>query len=70
MITEKVNLKSITGTLPKRPNQIRNWHPQLSAEPDLPKCKREAIVIGTTLDVAEKSQRLPSQGARRGVTGL
>jgi hypothetical protein len=54
VITEKVNLKSITRTLPKRPNQIRNWHPQMSAEPDLPKCKREAIVIGTTLDVAEK----------------
>jgi hypothetical protein len=30
VITEKVNLKTITGTLPKRPNQIRNWHPQLS----------------------------------------
>jgi hypothetical protein len=70
MITEKVNLKSITGTLSKRPNQIRNWHPQMSAEPDLPKYKREVIVIGTTLDVAEKSQRLPSQGARRGVTGF
>jgi hypothetical protein len=68
VITEKVNLKSITGTLPKRPNQIRNWHPQLSADPDLPKNKRESIIIGTTLDVAEPSQRLPSQGARRGVT--
>jgi hypothetical protein len=70
MVSKIVDLKSITGTLPKRPNQIRNWHPQLSAEPYLPKCKREAIVIGTTLDVAEKTQRLPSQGARRGVTGL
>ena len=27
VITEKVNLKSITGTLPRRPNQIRR-HPQ------------------------------------------
>ncbi len=69
VITEKVNLKSITGTLSKRSNQIRNWHPQLSAEPYLPKCKREAIVIGTTIDVDEKSQRLPSQGARRGSPG-
>jgi hypothetical protein len=52
-----VNLKGITGTLPKRPNQIRNWHPELSVEPDLPKVKREVIVIGTTLDVAYPTLR-------------
>jgi len=70
MIAKIVDLKSITRTLPRRPNQIRYWHPKLSAKPNLPKCKREAIVIGTTLDVAEEPQRLPSQGARRGVTRL
>jgi hypothetical protein len=37
-------VKSITRTLPKRPNQIRYWHPKLRAKPDLPKCKREAIL--------------------------
>jgi hypothetical protein len=70
VVSEIVDLKSITRTLPKRPNQIRYWHPKLRAKPDLPKCKREEIVIGTTLDVAEEPQRLPRQGARRGVTRL
>jgi hypothetical protein len=70
MITKSVDLKSITRTLPRRPNQIRYWHPKMSAETNLPKCKREEIVIGATFDVAEEPQRLPSQGARRGVTRL
>jgi len=70
VISEIVDVKSITRTLPKRPNQIRYWYPKLRAKPDLPKCKRESIVIGTTLDVAEEPQRLPSQGAGRGVTRL
>ena len=65
-----VNLKSITRTLPKRPNQIRNWHPQLSAKPDLPKCKREAIVIGTTLDVAEGTPEASKSTCETGVTRL
>jgi hypothetical protein len=70
MIAQSVNLKNITRTLPRRPNQIRYCHPKLSAKPNLPECKREAIVIGTTLDVAEEPQRLPSQSVRRGVTRL
>jgi hypothetical protein len=53
-----------------RPNQFRYWYPKLRAKPYLPKCKRESIIIGTTLDVAEEPQRLPRQGARRGVTRI
>ena len=45
-----VNLKSITRTLPKRPNQFRYWYPKLRAKPNLPKCKRESIIIRATLD--------------------
>ena len=70
MIAKSVDLKGITRALPKRPDQIRNWHPKLRAEPDLPECKRETIVIGMTLDVAEESQRLPSQRTRGWVTRL
>ena len=70
VISKMVNLKSITRTLPKRPNQFRYCHPKLREKPDLPKCKRELIVIGTTLDVAEVPQRLPRLGVRRGVTRL
>jgi hypothetical protein len=68
VVSKIVDLKNITRTLPKRPNQFRYWYPKLRAKPYLPKCKRESIIIGTTLDVAEELQRLPRQGARRGVT--
>jgi hypothetical protein len=54
VVSEIVDLKSITRTLPKRDHQFRYWHPKLKANPDLPKCKMEAIVIGATLDVAEE----------------
>jgi hypothetical protein len=70
VVSKIVDLKSITRTLPKRPNQFKYWYPKLRAKPDLPKWKREVIVIGTTLDVTEEPQRLPRQGARRGVTRL
>jgi hypothetical protein len=70
VVSKIVDLKSITRTLPKRPNPIRYWDPKLRAKPDLPKCQRESIVIGTTLDETEEPQRLPRQGARRGVTRL
>jgi hypothetical protein len=70
VVSKIVDLKSITRTLPKRPNQFRYWYPKLRAKPYFPKCKRESIIIGTTLDVAEEPQRLPRQGARRGVTRL
>jgi hypothetical protein len=70
MVSKIVDLKSITRTLSKRPNQFRYWYPKLRAKPYLLKCKRESIIIGTTLDVAEEPQRLPRQGARRGVTRL
>jgi hypothetical protein len=63
-----VDLKSITGTLPKRPNQFRYWYPKLIAKPYLPECKRESIIIGTTLDVAKEPQSLPRQDPRWGVT--
>jgi hypothetical protein len=53
-----VNLKSITRTLPKRPNQFRYRYPKLRAKPYLPKYKRESIIIRTTLDVSEESKRL------------
>ncbi len=66
VVSKIVDLKNITRTLPKRPNQIRYWHPKLRAKPDLPKYKRESIVIGTTLDVPEEPQRLPRQGVRSG----
>jgi hypothetical protein len=70
VVSKIVDLKSITRTLPKRPNQFRYWYPKLRAKPYLPKCKRESIIIGTTLDVAEEPQSLPRQDTRRDVTRL
>jgi hypothetical protein len=70
MVSKIVDLKSITGTLPKRPNQFRYWYPKFRAKPYLPEHKRESIIIGTSLDVAEEPQSLPRQDARWDVTRL
>jgi hypothetical protein len=67
VVSKIFDFKSITRTLPKRPNQFRYWYPKLRAKPYLPEYKRESIIIGTTLDVAEEPQRLPRQDARWGV---
>jgi hypothetical protein len=70
VISKIVDLKSITRTLPKRPNQFWYWYPKLRAKPYLPECKRESIIIGTTPDVTEEPQSLPQQDARWDVTRL
>ena len=50
---------------------VTSWGgPKSRENPNLPKWKREVIVIGTTLDVTEESQRFPSQGERRWVTRI
>jgi hypothetical protein len=57
VISKRIIVKSVSGILLRITNQSRYWYTESRAKPNLPKWKREPIVVGATLDITEKSEK-------------